>query len=54
MEGKDELAQTHLDALPVLLSPMIKAKEARKGLSYIDVVRTLADWDKARKTKGEL
>ena len=47
MEGKDKVSQAHLDALPVLLEPLVEAKG--KGLSSAEIYKILYEWDRARK-----
>ena len=51
MEGKDKLAQAHLDAIGVLLRPLIEAKANFKDISWQDAKRVLHEWDQARKVK---
>ena len=45
------LEQAHYDALPVLLRPLIEAKEKAEGLSFSEICKILRDWDKARVPK---
>lgn len=44
----DKIARAHLDALPILLQPLIKASKNIKGLTQQDAIKILSEWDKAR------
>lgn len=50
MTKKQELAcdRAHLDALPVLLQPLIECKGSHKPITSIDASRILNQWDRFR------
>ena len=52
MEGKDKISQAHLDALPILLQPLIRAKSQCKDIPWQEVVGILCKWDKDREVKS--
>ena len=43
-----KMEQSHIDAIPILLKPLIEAEEKAEGLSYIEICKILREWDKAR------
>ena len=46
-----KLLQTHLNALPVLLKPLIECKGTGKPISASKAINILYKWDQARNPK---
>ena len=51
MKGKDKLSQAHLDALPILLDPLIKASHSFVAITGREATQILREWDEARSPK---
>ena len=45
---KDKSAQAHLDALPILLGPLVACEGTGVSMTHQEASRILAAWDKAR------
>lgn len=48
MEGKDKIAQAHLDALPALLQPLIESSYDHKDITWQEADDILDEWDELR------
>jgi len=48
MEGKNKLSQKHLDAIPILLKPLVRAKEGLGPITQQQAYYILRKWDEAR------
>lgn len=49
LEGKDKISQAHLDAVQVLLQPLIQSKKDFKPIPWEQCCQILRDWDNARR-----
>ena len=48
IEGKNHVSQALLDAIPIILAPLIKAKRSGVDISNSEACETLRRWDEAR------
>ena len=53
MRGKDKISQAHLDALPVLLQPLIKCAGTGRPITSNKAMHIIYAWDQARKVNKQ-
>lgn len=54
MKRGDRISQAHLNALPVILRPIIECSGTGKPITSSEAIRILHKWDQARKESGKV